>query len=53
MSERRALIDREDTLPVVRQCRLLGISRSTAYYHPKGLSEQDLGQLGSGLALPH
>ena len=42
MSERRALIDREDALPVVRQCRLLGISRSTAYYRPQGLSADDL-----------
>ena len=42
MSERRALIDREDAVPVVRQCRLLDISRSTAYYDPQGLSEEDL-----------
>jgi putative transposase len=42
MSERRALIDREDALPVVRQCRLLDISRSTAYYRPQGLSADDL-----------
>lgn len=42
MSERRALIDHEDAVPVVRQCQLLDISRSTAYYHPQGLSEDDL-----------
>ena len=42
MRERRALVDGDDPLPVVRQCRLLGISRSTAYYRPQGLSEDDL-----------
>jgi len=26
---------------VARQCRLLGISRSGLYYHPKGISEKD------------
>ena len=31
------------SLSVVRQCRLLGISRSGLYYQPKGVSEEDLG----------
>lgn len=26
------MIDREHKLPVVRQCELLGLARSTAYY---------------------
>ena len=29
-------------LSLVRQCRLLGISRSGLYYQPKGVSEEDL-----------
>ena len=32
------MIDRTHTLPVVRQCQLLGVSRSTAYYQPTPLS---------------
>jgi hypothetical protein len=27
---------------VVRQCELLGLSHSSAYYQPVGVSEQDL-----------
>ena len=42
MSERREMIDKQDGLPVAQQCRLLGISRSTAYYCPQGVSEEDL-----------
>ena len=30
------------SLSIVRQCRLLGISRSGLYYQPKGISEEDL-----------
>ena len=29
-------------LSIVRQCRLLGISRSGVYYQPKGISDEDL-----------
>ncbi len=29
-------------LSIVRQCRLLGISRSGMYYQPKGISDEDL-----------
>lgn len=36
------MIDRGDTLPVARQCELLGLSRSTAYYRPMPVSEADL-----------
>ena len=36
------MIDREHQLPVVRQCELLGLARSTAYYEPLPVSEADL-----------
>jgi putative transposase len=36
------MIDRKHRLPVTRQCRLLDLSRSTAYYKPAGESEQNL-----------
>ena len=36
------MIDRTDKLPVVRQCELLGLARSTAYYEPLPVSEADL-----------
>jgi len=37
------MVDRQcPSLPVVRQCRLLGISRSGLYYQPRGVSEEDL-----------
>lgn len=42
MSERRARISSEDPLPVTRQCALLGVSRSTAYYQPQSVATQDL-----------
>ena len=29
-------------LPVTRRCALLGVARSTAYYHPTGVSPEDL-----------
>ena len=29
-------------LPVTRRCALLGVARSTAYYHPTGASPKDL-----------
>ena len=32
------MIDRTYTLPVVRQCQLLKLARSTAYYHPTPVS---------------
>ena len=36
IDERRALIQSEDSdLPIVRQCELLGLSRSTLYYEPR------------------
>ena len=36
------MIDREDALPVTRQCELLSLNRSTVYYRPKGMSGDDL-----------
>ncbi|TKB72226.1 MAG: transposase [Nitrospira sp.] len=36
------MIDRTHALPVVRQCQLLGLSRSTAYYQPTPVSGAEL-----------
>ena len=36
------MIDSEVKIPVVHQCQLLSLSRSTAYYRPQGISEEDL-----------
>lgn len=36
------MIDRSDKLPVVRQCELLNLSRSSVYYTPPPVSEGDL-----------
>jgi putative transposase len=36
------MIDRSDKLPVVRQCELLNLSRSSVYYVPQPVSEDDL-----------
>ena len=36
------MIDRKSALPVTRQCQLLSLSRSTAYYQPKDVSDADL-----------
>jgi len=41
--ERLALVDHEDpVLPVVAQCRLLKVARSTLYYRPAPVSADDL-----------
>ena len=37
--ERKAMIDRNQELPVVRQCEVLDLARSTAYYQPLPLPE--------------
>jgi putative transposase len=43
VERRRAVVDRRHpSLSVVRQCRLLDISRSSLYYQPAGISEEDL-----------
>ena len=36
------MIDRDHKLPVKRQCELLGVARSTAYYRPEAVSQGDL-----------
>lgn len=36
------MINRTDELPIIRQCELLALSRSTAYYQPVPISEADL-----------
>ena len=36
------MIDREHELPLVRQCQILALSRSSAYYLPEPASAQDL-----------
>jgi hypothetical protein len=42
-ADRRTLVDRDDpVLPVVAQCRLLKIARSTLYYQPTPVDPDDL-----------
>ena len=36
------MIDRAHSLPVTRQCQLLGLNRSSVYYQPAGVSDADL-----------
>jgi len=36
------MIDRTHPLPVVRQCQLLGVARSTAYYQPTPVADSEL-----------
>lgn len=36
------MIDHNHDLPVVRQCKILELARSTAYYTPKPTSSEDL-----------
>ena len=43
LGRRREMVDRKHpNLPTVRQCALLGVSRSSLYYRPKATSEEDL-----------
>ena len=39
------MITRTHALPVVRQCQVLGLSRSTAYYQPTPVSATDLARM--------
>ena len=42
-AQRRELTDRQHRhLSIVRQCQLMGVSRSSLYYRPKETSQQDL-----------
>ena len=36
------MIDRTQALPVTRQCQLLDLNRSSVYYQPTGVSDEDL-----------
>ena len=36
------MIDRTHDLPVTRQCQILSLARSTAYYRPQEASAEDL-----------
>ncbi len=36
------MIDRDHQLPVTRQCQLLDLSRSSYYYKPAGMSDDEL-----------
>jgi putative transposase len=40
--ERKEMIDRTHDLPVTRQCQILKLARSTAYYTPQPVSDSDL-----------
>ena len=40
--ERQKMIDRTHSLPVTRQCQLLSLNRSSVYYQPIGVSDEDL-----------
>ncbi len=43
LTQRRELVDRRHPrLSIVRQCLLLGVSRSSLYYRAKETSQQDL-----------
>ncbi len=39
------MIDRSHDLLMARQCRVLGIARSTAYYTPAPISPEDVGRM--------
>ena len=43
LGRRREMVDRKHpNLPIVRQCALVGVSRSSLYYRPKATSEENL-----------
>ena len=56
---RKEMIDREHKLSVVRQARLLGVSRSSLYYSPRPVLDGDLTwsnirrSIDHGLAQPY
>ena len=46
-ARRRKMVDREHpSLSLVRQCALLGVSRSSLYYRPRAASSEDLILMG-------
>ena len=40
--ERKTKINRTHTLPITQQCKLLSISRSSHYYKPREISDEEL-----------
>ena len=43
LAQRRGMVDQEHpSLSTARQCALLGVARSSLYYRPKAVSEEDL-----------
>jgi len=51
------MINRHDKLPVTRQCQILGLPRSTAYYQPQPIPPEELAQMrridGLHLEMPY
>ena len=46
-ARRREMVDRQHpSLSLVRQCALLGVSRSSVYYRPRAASQEDLSLMG-------
>ena len=46
-AKRRELVDRQHrSISIVRQCALLGVSRSSLYYRPRAASEEELYLMG-------
>lgn len=41
VKKRKALIDRAHALPVIKQCQLVDVSRSSIYYRPVLISDED------------
>ena len=41
MSEHRAQIHMSHELPKTQRCKLLAVARSTAYYRPEAVDEED------------
>lgn len=41
IKKRKAMIDRAQALPVTKQCQLVQVSRSSIYYRPVSVSEED------------
>ncbi len=42
MTERKTKVDRSHSLPIIRQCEVLAVSRSSAYRAPAGVSNPDI-----------
>lgn len=42
MEQKKEVIERETVVPIQRKCELLGVARSTIYYRPKDVENDDL-----------